>query len=248
MGVFDAPAPIFAWLDAQTAMAIPPLGRLILWGSVAALISLGLYSALSAQERISQTKIKRTELQQRLKAHDGNFADAAPLIGKLLRTALQQATLAAWPALLSSLPLLALICWLSTAYGYTYPAPGSAPTIQTMPPQLHAKWIEGIRDKAVPEYRPPPHILISDHNQTIVADVSWRAPVPVVHKWQWWNALVGNPIGYLPSNAVVNRIEVALPDKNYLGFGPHWLRGWQTPFLLALLAVSIAMKTWWRID
>ncbi|MCO6441933.1 MAG: hypothetical protein J5I81_12835 [Nitrococcus mobilis] len=248
MGVFDAPAPIFAWLDAQTAMAIPPLGRLILWGSVAALISMGLYRALSAQERIGRTKIKLTELRQRLEAHDGDFADATPLIGNLLRTALQQVGLVAWPALLSSLPLLTLVCWLSTAYGYTYPAPGSTPTIQTMPPHPYAKWIEGVRDDAVPEYRPPPHILIADRNQTIVADISWRAPVPIVHKWQWWNALVGNPIGYLPSDAPVDRIEVALPGKKYLGFGPQWLRGWETPFFFALLVVSIVTKIGWQID
>lgn len=248
MGVFDAPAPIFAWLDAQTAMAVPPLGRLILWGSVAALISMGLYRALSAQEEIGRTKTKLTELRRRLQTHEGNFADAAPLIGNFLRTALQQVGLVVWPILLSSLPLLALICWLSTDYGYTYPELGSTPNIQTIPPQPHAKWIEGVRDEAVPKYRPPPHILIADHHQTIVADVSWRAPVPIVHKWQWWNTLVGNPIGYLPSNASVDRIEVALPDKKYLGFGPQWLRGWETPFFLSLIVVSIVTKMWRRID
>lgn len=248
MGVFDAPAPLFAWIDVQTAAVIPPLGRLILWGIVAAVVSMGLYRALSAQERIGRTKAKLAQLRQRLNAYEGDFADAGPLIGGLLRTALQQVGLVAWPAILSSLPLLALICWLSTAYGYAYPAPGIVPAIQTMPPQLRAEWIEGVRDATVPEHQPPPHIVVADHNQGIVADVSLPAPVPVIHKWQWWNALIGNPIGYLPDNASVNWIKVALPGKEYLGFGPHWLRGWEVPFFISLIVVSIVVKVWWRID
>lgn len=248
MGVFDAPAPIFAWIDFQTAAVIPPLGRLVLWGIVAALVSMGLYWALSAQERIAKTKAKLALSRQRLEAYDGDFADAGPLIGNLLRTALRQVGLVAWPAILSSLPLLALICWLSTAYGYAYPAPGVIPAIQTMPSQLRTKWIEGARDETVPEYRPPPHILVADRNQKIVADVSLLAPVPAIHKWQWWNALIGNPLGYLPNGAAVDWIEVALPNKEYLGFGPQWLRGWEVPFFISLITVSIVVKVWWRID
>lgn len=248
MGVFDAPAPLFAWIDTQIATAIPPLGRLILWGIVAALISMGLYRTLSAQERIGRTKVKLAQLRQRLDTYEGDFADAGPLIGSLLRTALQQVGLVAWPAILSSLPLLALICWLSTAYGYAYPAPGSVPAIQTMPSQLRSEWIEGTRNATLPDYQPPPRIVVTDHNQGIVADVSLLAPVPVIHKWQWWNVLIGNPVGYLPSNASVDWIKVVLPDKEYLGFGPHWLRGWEMPFFISLIVVSIAVKIWWRID
>ncbi|HET8702103.1 MAG TPA: hypothetical protein VFL97_10620 [Nitrococcus sp.] len=248
MGVFDTPAPVFAWADAQVAVVVPPLGRLILWGIVAALISMGLYRALSAQERIRHTKIKLAQLRQRLESYDGDFAAAGPLIGGLLRTALQQVGLVAWPAILSSLPLLALICWLSTAYGYAYPAPGMVPAIQTMPPQLQAKWVEGTHDETVPDYRPPPRIVVAGRDQKIVADISLPAPVPVIHKWQWWNALIGNPVGYLPGDAAVDWIEVALPDKEYLGFGPQWLRGWEVPFFISLIAVSIAVKVWWRID
>lgn len=248
MGLFDVPAPIFAWIDAQVATLIPPLGRLILWGIVAALVSMGLYRALSAQERIGRTKAKLAQSRQQLEAYDGEFAGAAPLIGNLLRTALQQVGLVAWPAILSSLPLLALICWLSTAYGYRYPAPGTVPAIQTMPSQLQTEWIEGARNETAPEQRAAPRILVAGLDQQILAEISLTAPVPVIHKWQWWNLLIGNPVGYLPSNASVDRIEVALPDKEYLGFGPPWLRGWEIPFFVSLIVVSIVVKVWWRID
>ena len=247
MGVFDVPAPMFAWLDTQAALAIPPLGRLILWGIVAGGVSMGLYRALSAQERIGRTKAELARLRERLEAHDGDFASAASLIGSLLRTALHQVGLVAWPAILSSLPLLALICWLSSAYGYTFPQPGTIPTVRTMPPQLRGEWIAGVRTEAFAKHQPSPRILVANGNQEIVADVALALPVPIIHKWQWWNALIGNPVGYLPSTAAVDSIEVALPNRQYLRFGPAWLRGWEAPFFLSVIVVSIAVKIRWRI-
>ncbi|MDN5872008.1 MAG: hypothetical protein L0H73_14975 [Nitrococcus sp.] len=248
MGLFDVPAPIFAWLDAQAAAIIPPLGRLILWGIVAALVSMGLYWSLSAQKRIGRAKAKLALSRAQLDAYDGEFAGAAPLIGNLLRSALHQVGLVAWPAILSSLPLLALICWLSTAYSYSYPAPGTEPTIQTKPPRLRTQWIAGARNESAPQQQTAPRILVAGPDREILAEVSLPVPVPVNHKWQWWNALIGNTVGYLHRNAAVDRIEVALPDKEYVGFGPSWLRGWEAPFFISLIVVSILVKVWWRID
>lgn len=247
MGILDAPVPIFAWLDTQAAVAIPPLERLLLWGIIAALVSMGLYRLVSNQWRISQTKANLNETRRQLDAYDGELADAWPLIRRVLQLSLLQVGLVAWPALLSSLPLLALIGWLSTAYGYTYPPPGIVPAIRTMPAPLQTEWVGVAGNESVPPGRPP-HILVADSSNGIVADVFLPAPVPVIHKWQWWNALLGNPGGYLPEHTMVDRIEVALPGKKYLGFGPQWLRGWEAPFFGTLITVSIGIKILFRIE
>lgn len=247
MGVFDFPAPIFAWLDAQAAALIPPLGRLILWGIVAGGISMGLYRALSDQARIYRTKAEVARLRERLEAHDGDFASAASLIGSLLRTALKQVRLVAWPAALSSLPLLALVCWLSTAYGYAYPLAGTIPSVRTMPPELRVDWVAAARPEPQPSHRPTPRIRVSNESREIVADVALAVPVPIIHKWRWWNALIANPIGYLPNSAAVDWIEVDLPHRQYLDFGPQWLRGWEAPFFLSVVGISIMVKARWRI-
>ena len=34
MGLFDLPAPVLTWLDARFAMALPAVGRLLLWSVV----------------------------------------------------------------------------------------------------------------------------------------------------------------------------------------------------------------------
>ena len=43
MGIFDLPAPLFAWADQAMSGFAPPTVRLILWGLVAAVFSMGLY-------------------------------------------------------------------------------------------------------------------------------------------------------------------------------------------------------------
>jgi hypothetical protein len=72
--------------------------------------------------------------------------------------------------------------------------------------------------------------------------------VPTIHKRQWWNALVGNPIGYLPDSSRLEWIELGLPQKQYLTVGPAWLRAWYVVFLGVLLAASLAIKVAARIE
>jgi hypothetical protein len=45
-----------------------------------------------------------------------------------------------------------------------------------------------------------------------------------LQKRQWWNSLIGNPIGYLPESSPLEWIDLDLPEKEYLPFGPTWLR------------------------
>jgi hypothetical protein len=74
------------------------------------------------------------------------------------------------------------------------------------------------------------------------------APVPTIHKRQWWNALIGNPLGYLPDSSRLEWIELGLPQREYLPFGPAWLRAWYVVFFGVLLAASLAIKVGARIE
>jgi hypothetical protein len=72
--------------------------------------------------------------------------------------------------------------------------------------------------------------------------------VPTIHKRQWWNALVGNPVGYLPDSSRLEWIELGLPQREYLTVGPAWLRAWYVVFFSVLLAASLAIKVAARIE
>jgi hypothetical protein len=71
--------------------------------------------------------------------------------------------------------------------------------------------------------------------------------VPMLHKHQWWNVLIGNPAGYLPDQLGVKRVDLDLPPKVYLPFGPTWLHGWEAVFFAGLFVTALAIKIGFRI-
>ena len=247
VGLFDLPAPLFTWIDgALNGLAPAPL-RLTLWALVAAAVSMGLYVVLSPQRRIARAKADASAARAALDAFDGDFAEAWPLIRNVLATAFRQLGLVTWPALLSSLPVLALLAWVSTAYGYAYPADGAAVAIHTVPQDLEAR-LETVRSAGDASSQPRRQIVVTDQAGQVVDRVPWQAPVPTIHKKEWWNALLGNPAGYLPDDGPLERIELNIPAQHYLPFGPAWAQPWYVLFFGVLLAASLAIKVAARIE
>jgi hypothetical protein len=246
VGVLDLPAPLFAGLDGLLGHALPPTGRLILWGVVGAALSMALYRALSAQARVARVKAEAAEARRALNAYDGDFEGAWPLMRRMLRLSLRQVGLVTGPAVVASLPALCLMVWLSTAYSHTFPAPGAEVAVRTVPESLHARWVTGMGDRAGP--RPAPGVRVADDAGRLIRDVPLAAPVTVVHKRQWWNLLLGNPAGYLPDDARIKRIEVDLPRREYVPVGPSWARTWEAVFFTVLIACSLAIKIGFRIE
>jgi hypothetical protein len=244
MGLFDVPAPVFAWLDNQADSVLPPVARLVLWGALSGATSMLFYRMLSAQNRIRKGKQELSEARRNLDAFDGKFTDAFPMIRRLLKLSCVQVGRVGWPAILSSLPMLFLLSWLAAAFGYIYPPPGVTPIINTQPPRLRVQWIsqhaQGRNDH--------PSIIVSGADGKILADVRLKAPFPIIAKRRWWNFFMDNPAGYLPEQSTVDHIEVALARKHYLSFGPDWIRGWEPVFFAALLAVTIVFKVTARIE
>jgi uncharacterized membrane protein (DUF106 family) len=243
MGIFDLGGPVLAWLDSQIAGMIPPLLRLVLWGLLSGLISMLLYRWLSDQDRIGRGKGELKAAQQALNAFDGDLREAWPLMRRLMRISLGQVGRVGWPAVVASLPLLFVLCWMSGSYGYNYPPPGNAPRIETRPAELKAQWV-------APEpagRHDTPHIVVADSRGRILAVVNMKAPIPIIGKRRWWNVFIGNPSGYLPDHGQAERLVVTLPPIQYLRNGPAWMRGWEVPFFVSLITVSLVLKKALRI-
>jgi hypothetical protein len=81
----------------------------------------------------------------------------------------------------------------------------------------------------------------------VVLERPLSAPVTVLHKTQWWNVLVANPLGYLPPDSPLDRVEIDLPRRELLPFGPWWLRTWEFVFFTTLVAVSLVIKMLFRL-
>ncbi|MGI9498740.1 MAG: hypothetical protein ACR2P3_01775 [Geminicoccaceae bacterium] len=245
MGIFDLPAPLFAWADQAMGGFASPTVRLVLWGLVAAGLSMGLYWLFSPQGKLTDVKIRALKARQDLNAFDGEFAEAWPLMRSMLGLSMRQLAMTTLPAILASLPVLALIVWLGTAYGYRLPADGGTISIQTTP-NIEASAEITTVESASPEN--PPRLVVTSPGGGVIGDISLAAPVPTIHKKQWWNTLFGNPLGYLPMDGEVEAIALELPENDYLGFGPGWLRPWYVLFFTILVSGSLAIKMLGRIE
>ena len=246
MGLLDLPAPLFATLDSLLSGLAPPTLRLVLWGVVAAVLSMGAYWLLSPQTRIAKAKADALAARRALDAYDGELAEAWPLMGRVLRTALRQLGLVTSPALLGSLPVLAMLAWLSTTYGHAFPPDGADIPVRTTPEAGEARVqpVQAEADAAAEGHQ----IVVLDAAGNVVERFLLSAPVPTIHKRQWWNALIGNPIGYLPDSSRLEWVELGLPQREYLSVGPSWLRAWYVVFFGVLLAASLAIKIAARIE
>jgi hypothetical protein len=236
-GLLDLPAPLYTALDRALAGALPPLGRLAAWAALGAVVSVLLYRALSPQRRIAQAKARAQALRAQLDTYEGEFAQALPLLRAQFGASLRHVGLVLPGTLLASLPVLTLLVWLDSAYAYRLPGVGEpAPVLSVSPPHLAARW-----------QAEPPGVTVVDGARTI-AQLALTVPVTRVEQRAWWNALIANPVGYLPAGGVARRLEIGLPAQRYLDFGPPWLGSWLTVFLTVLAAVSLAVHRLARVE
>jgi hypothetical protein len=238
MGLLDLPSEVLSRFDAAIG-GLPPTARIVVWGGVGAVLSMGSYWLASPQGRIAGMVAEERHLKATLRRDDLMMNEGLGAARRLLVLALTRIGLVTGPALISAVPVLCLMAWLQTYYAHELPGPGQIPAVQVHPSVLKARWIA--------EEGRVPRVEIADDRGGVVQSVPLRAPVPVVHKRAWWNALVGNPLGYLADDGPAERVEIGLPEKRYLWIGPDWMRGWETPFLVTLLAVSFALKLALRI-
>ncbi|EPC00332.1 hypothetical protein L861_07490 [Litchfieldella anticariensis FP35 = DSM 16096] len=238
MGLLDLPAPLFAWLDQIMAMGLPGAIRLMVWAAIGGAVTLLLYRLLSPQAKIGRAKRAAREARQRLNEFDGELTDAGPLIRHQFVAAFKHIGLVVPSTLVAMLPLLALLVWLDTSYSHTYPSEGDTPKMVASPGGLDIEWAI-IDDKA--------HINILEDNR-LRAEFTLSAPVPVIEQRHWWNWLVANPLGYLPQESGIERVEIDLPQSSYLPVGPDWMRSWMAIFFPVMLIVSLFIYRWARIE
>jgi hypothetical protein len=256
MGLLDLPGPLFGLIDQLLAGFLPGLVRLIAWGILAGWLTMVVYRRLSNQERIQVLKGQQREQQRLIADFDGEIGELFPLIRHALGLGMRQLGLSIGPALLATIPVLFLIVWVAGAFGYEQPergAPvalkavggnGAAATLEWQPATAVSPSGEGW----VVEWPATGSSVRLASNGTTLVEFPTMKPIPVIHKKQWWNLLMANPIGYLPDDAPIEAVEIGLPPQRFLPFGPGWLQGWMFSFFTSFLLASIAFKLLLKID
>ncbi|AWN14420.1 hypothetical protein [Salinisphaera sp. LB1] len=241
MGLFNILSPVFAAIDGAAALVLPTTLRLALWAAILAVGTMLLYKALSPQARIGTAKREAREARRKLNSFDGEFADAGPLIRDQFLTAFKHIGLVVPGTIIAVLPLLCFLVWADNHFDYSLPAHGSAPDVATVPAGasgVSAHWDAG---------QTPPAVSLGGNGAT-PRSYPMTAPVPIITKHGAWNWLVGNPLGYLPDDSPVEAVRIALPEREFIHFGPSWMRGWLAVFIPVMFIVSLLMFKWAKIE
>ena len=232
MGVLDLPAPFYLAVDNWLASTLPPAGRFVLWGVLAGALSMIVYHAVAPRAKIEASKRRFAAARRRLWAEE-EFARAAPLIGAQFGAALKRVGLALPASLFALLPVMTVAIWLDTAYGYILDVESRPPGAAVRPDGFDARVI------SVPQGRPRLEVRSHGIGSEPLVQHEMTAAVTRIEKRRWWNALIGNPAGYLPEDGPVESVVLDLPPQEYLSFGPRFMRSWPMLFFAAVTLASL---------
>lgn len=246
---------------ALAGVLLPAWARLLLYGALSGAVTMAVYRLTSDQAGIRALKGRTRELQARLKA----AADDLPLTLRLTRenlgVSLRLLLKSLWPALVASLPVVAVIAWLATSWSRPSPPPGTPVPLGGEPAAAAAGLAAEPAGALVPPSGSPGEVsavlswpapvapvALKDAAGTLVYEgLGARPPAEVVHKRVWWNRLLGNPAGYLPDGAALDELHLGVPEREILPFGPGWARGYELTYFAAVVLVSLLLKTLFKI-
>ncbi len=254
MGVFDLARPLVYALDGMLDF-LPPVVRLLLWAALAGLIGMAVYRWTSPQEKLQALKIKVREDRRAMANFDGEADEMWPVLVASLSSSLKHLGLTFGAALLAGLPVLMLISPIAQRYGPSQPEAGATIAVTAFEAEdVGWQWdtdstpvdLRGETVSVVWPQMGQSKALLAEGRSVLTL------PLPdgsaVIHKKLWWNSLFANPAGYLASDAPVEAIKFDLPQQQFIPFGPSWIRSWVFTFFVALIAVSVILKIWWKIE
>jgi hypothetical protein len=255
LGLLDLPAPLLDALDgALDRIGVPAFLRVVTYAAASAWMGMALYRRLSDQRRLAEVGAQVVLSQQMLARHEGDFATLRVLILANLRATSRHLALTLRPALIASLPLLFALPWLSNRFDFRQPETGASISVCVQPVVRDLHWQASSAATATasgcwlapwPDVETP--ATLSDSTGKTLLVIPNVAKSDTVEKFGWFNWLIGNPAGYLPSDAALARVHIALSQRQILPVGPAWLRGWVFWYFLAALLVSLWLKWRWRL-
>ncbi|MEI6563061.1 MAG: hypothetical protein WCO42_02000 [bacterium] len=110
-------APLLDLIDTRLLGFLPDLAKIAVWAVLCSIISMALYRWLSPQKRLAAAKDDANRTRLTLSRYDGPGDGLPPLIRASLLAALRHMGLCLGPALVSSIPVIAIFLWMNAVYG-----------------------------------------------------------------------------------------------------------------------------------
>jgi hypothetical protein len=209
---------------------------------------LAIYSALSDQTAIGQLKRETRELRCRMLDPKLEKSELFGLGGRNVTVAFRLLVKTGIPTLLSALPVVVVVCWLS-AYQSHRVNPDSGPVeVEILPT---AQGVILLPNKAFVHEAKHVGLITGEECSRVGFIYDGRLayggtpgcpPTNRVHKKLWWNALIGNEVGYIDSGSALEEIRFHFPRKVFLDGMPMWMSTWEFPFFLCLGVVALGIK------
>lgn len=260
-GLLDWPGVVLGGFNDLLMLVLPLPLALVFWAVVSGWATMWVYRAVSNQEKLAALKPQVKAVQRKLSKYDGEFSGLLPLIGENFRLSGRHIGLAIGPAVIAGIPVLFVLVWGSNVFGVHFPEPGEPVNVELVGDGVerdadHWRWV-GAEVRHLPSAVDEPlrwRIRWPETNARLetaegepAAELPPQAPTPVLHKRQWWNALIANPAGYLPEDVPVESLRLGLPNHEILPLGPDWMRGWLFTYFVLLIAASLGFKFYWRV-
>lgn len=233
---------------------LPAALRVVLLGVLSGAAAMGLYVLFSNQPKIRAQKGEMQAIRVALAGAKDDFAETMRLSKRNLGASFKLLGIVVGPALLSSLPLLAVIGWLAAHYGYVVPAPGAGVPVSLAPTAegIAVEPPEALRNGAAGQElvwpQPGQSPRFADAQGPLYQGPPADLPTTIVHKREWWNWLLGNEAGYLRPDGALEEIRLALEPRRLVGGVPAWLGGWEAVYFLSVLVASLLIKFGFKIE
>jgi len=252
MGFFDILSPLFTGIETYCLSWIPAWARVALYGLGSGITTMLLYAKFSNQDALTQGKQASKETLSRLRELDpeADFSVALATMRKAIAEPLKQAKIAAIPALWASLPLVFVLVWLDNSYSYQAPSAGSKIQALTEPfvPLQEGNGVHRAEGQTYSLTWPESgQIELKELTGDLIISIPSSTQVPLIHKREWWNIIIGNPAGYIGESAPIISVAFTIPSRELIDFGPHWLRSWVVFYFAALMATAVAIKVKFKI-
>jgi hypothetical protein len=235
-------------MDGWLAGWFPDLARICTWGALSGAGTLAIYSVLSDQSAIGQLKRETRELRRQILGPELERSEVFTLGRRSLILSFHLLFKTGVPALLSALPVVVVVCWLSAYQSHRLNSDNmpvqveilpTAQGVNLTPPEAFVREDETIG--LIRGEKSPPVRFI--HNGRIAYTGSPGSP-PTTHvgKKVWWNIFFGNEAGYIDSSSALEEIRFQFPRKVFWVGLPMWMSTWEFAFFVCLGVVALAIK------
>lgn len=250
--VFPAFNIIHMWLEVR----LPLIGCIAIWGVIAGLAAMTIYTTVANQAVISKLKTEIRNIRgQMLDPSLESYSEYTILAKNNLTVSLTLLGTTIGPALLSAVPVLLLAVWLDTYHGYILPEKQNPVSLTVIPDDKNIRIYPSELAYAnadsiilVQPSIPSGKISLHADGQLAYSGNPFSPPVPVITKEKWWNFLLAGKAGYVISVAPIEEIHMNFPRKRIVEGWPGWAAGWELTFFFSVIMTALALKIIFRID